>query len=70
LLANGITGVTVAEVHGDNVTYMKTVDAIKQRHVDLDQAAFHESLGTCFGRPIVKHELTFTELETPPHRHL
>jgi len=70
LLANGINGVTVAEVRGNNITYMKTADAIKQRYVDLEQVAFHESLGTCFGRTVEKQELIFTELQTPPHRHL
>ena len=50
LLEEGITGVTVIKVVGDHVHYMDTHEAIKQRHVDLDQVALYEQLGVCFGR--------------------
>ncbi len=50
LLKRGTIGVTVAGVIGKQIRYMKTEDAIKQRHVDLDQVALYENLGTCFGR--------------------
>ena len=70
LLEAGITGVTVAGVHGNTVRYMPTTEAIKQRHVDLGLVAFHEALGTCFGRKIDGPKLTFEELKAPPDRHL
>ena len=70
LLLRGIDGVTVAGVHGREIRYMKTADAIKQRHVDLAQVALHESLGTCFGRRMSRLDLQFVELTAPPERHL
>ena len=70
LLLRGIHGVTVAGVCGDEIRYMRTEAAIKQRHVDLAQVALHESLGTCFGRPAGRVDLTFVELASPPERHV
>jgi len=32
------------------VYYMETHEAIKQRHVDLDEVTLFEQLGFCFGR--------------------
>jgi 6-phosphofructokinase 1 len=70
LLANDICGVTVVDVKDNKIRYMKTVDAIKERHVDLGLAAFHEDLGICFGRKKVKAKLEFNEFEGVPERHL
>lgn len=50
LLNQGITGVTVAGINGGKVRYMDTKEAIKQRHVDLQQVAIYEAMGICFGR--------------------
>jgi len=50
LLSKGVTGVTVVGVEGKKVEYKPTAEVIKQRHVDTDEVALFESLGTCFGR--------------------
>lgn len=50
LLKQGLSGVTVVDVKGHQVRYMKTKDAIVPRHVDLSVVEFYESLGVCFGR--------------------
>ena len=50
LLQKGISGVTVVGVSGEEIRYMDTADAIKQRHVNPVQITYHEQLGICFGR--------------------
>jgi len=70
LLKNGISGVTVAGVSGKKVRYVETKEAIKQRFVDMDQIAFHESLGICFGRKPVDYIPTFEKIVPPVERHL
>jgi len=70
LLMDGRVGVTVASVDGETVKYMKTVDAIKQRFVDLDLVAFHEQLGITFGREVKKCKLKYECLTEMPVRHL
>ena len=50
LLQKGISGVTVAGIAGEEIRYMNTAVAIKQRHVDPAQITYHEQLGICFGR--------------------
>ena len=37
-------------INGEEIRYMNTADAIKQRHVDAAQITYHEQLGICFGR--------------------
>ncbi|MBN1493129.1 MAG: 6-phosphofructokinase [Candidatus Omnitrophica bacterium] len=59
LLAKGLTGVTVVKVVGKHVSYMETHEAIKQRHVDLEQVALYEALGVCFGRVPVDYNPDF-----------
>ena len=51
-------GITVSGIKGKKIQYMATVDAIKQRHVDLDIVAIYEQLGICFGRkkPVINPE--------------
>ncbi len=50
LLTHGLGGNTVVKVRGAKITYKSTAEVIKQRFVDLNTVAFHETLGTCFGR--------------------
>ncbi len=59
LLEEGITGVTVVKVVGSHVYYMETHEAIKQRHVDLDQISLYEALGVCFGRKPLEYKPEF-----------
>ncbi|MBI4846770.1 MAG: 6-phosphofructokinase [Candidatus Omnitrophica bacterium] len=50
LLEKGITGVTFARISDNKIKYMKTEEAIKQRHVNLDRIVMYEYMGICFGR--------------------
>ena len=50
LLTKGLGGNTIVRVRGTKITYQATAKVIEQRHVDLNTVAFHETLGTCFGR--------------------
>ncbi|MBU0985427.1 MAG: 6-phosphofructokinase [candidate division Zixibacteria bacterium] len=50
LLLHDVGGVTVTGFHNNKVYYMKIKEAIKQRHVDLDDVNLFEQLGFCFGR--------------------
>ena len=70
LLVQGVSAVTVAGVQGGTVRYMKTAEAIEQRRVDRKLVAFHEDLGTCFGRVPENPELKFALLGSAPERHL
>jgi 6-phosphofructokinase 1 len=70
LLVEGMAGVTVAGVQGSVIRYMNTAEAIQQRHVDLAQVAFHESLGVCFGRSPARLKLEFVALTSPPERYM
>lgn len=70
LLDQGIAGVTVVGVDGESIKYMKTADAIKQRHVDPAQVAFHETLGICFGRKPEPFSSQFKEITGRIERHL
>ena len=70
LLSEGVYGVTVAGVIGSEIQYMKTEDAIKQRHVDLNEIALFEEMGMCFGRKGMPFEPIFKEVQGRPWRHL
>jgi len=70
LLANGIWGVTVVHVNDGKIKYMDTKDAIKQRHVDVELASYHEDLGVCFGREQVKANMEFVKITDKPDRHM
>ncbi len=70
LLLQDIIGVTVAFVDGVNIKYMSTSEAIKQRHVDLSEVAFHEQLGVCFGRKGVALKNSFQKIAGHVERHL
>ena len=64
LLEDGKTGVTVAGVYGREILFMKTTDAIKQRHVDLAEIALYEEMGICFGRTPNAFDPLYTELSS------
>ena len=70
LLKNGIKGVTVARVQGEEITYLKTEQAIQQRHVDLNQVAIYENLGICFGRKPKKISFKFKEMKGNIERYM
>ena len=70
LLKDGITGVTLSGVKGREVRYMPAEMAIEQRHVDLDEVALFEQLGTCFGRKVKPFKPTFKELKDQPERYM
>mgnify|MGYP001600592519 CR=1 FL=1 len=70
LLQKGLTGVTVAGITNGRIRYMDTKDAIKQRHVDLNQVAVYEQLGTCFGRTPGPLNSQFDKIQGPVERHL
>lgn len=71
LLKKGITGVTVSQVAGQEIRYMKIEEAIKPRSVDLSQVALFESLGICFGRKtIAGYAPQFKEIKGLPERYL
>ena len=50
LLVHGVSGVTVVGIDGNEVSYMPSKDAIKQRYVDLNDISLYEAMGVCFGR--------------------
>jgi len=64
LLAKGISGVTIAGVDEDgHVQYIRTAEAIKQRHVNVGLVALYEDLGICFGRKPENYTPTFEEIK-------
>ncbi len=70
LLVQGISGVTVSNVSRGEISCLKTKDAIKQRHVDVEMLALFEELGVCFGRPPVRFSPTFREERRKSLRYL
>jgi 6-phosphofructokinase 1 len=70
LLANGITGVTVVGVEHEEITYIPTTEAIRQRFVDLNEIAFYESMGVSFGRETAEYYPIFREQVGMIHRYL
>ena len=70
LLVQGLSNVTVVDVHGGRIRYMGTPEAIVQRHVDLELVGFHERLGVCFGRKPQGVNLAFSEVHGAVQRHL
>jgi len=55
LALQGVFGVTVVKVEGKEICYQPTAEAIAERQVDLDEVAFYENLGFCFGRDPATH---------------
>ena len=70
LLLEGIYGVTVVGVEGNEISYLPTSEAIKQRYVDLQEIAFYEQLGVCFGREVKNYDPIFKRHEGVIHRYL
>jgi len=70
LLNKGTVGVTVVGIDGDKVRYMESKKAIEQRHVDLNQVAVYEAMGTCFGRTTQAYAPVFEKAEGRITRHL
>ena len=70
LLEQGITGVTFARLSANKIQYMKTAEAIKQRHVNLDRAMLYENLGICFGRKKMEQKAEFEEVSGKIDRYL
>jgi 6-phosphofructokinase 1 len=62
LLLGAMSGVTVVGVTGQEVKYMDTAEAIKQRFVDPALIAYHEQLGMCFGRKPATVKVNFTKI--------
>ena len=50
MLTKGFAGNTVVKIRGTKIFYKATAEVIKQRQVDLNAVALHETLGICFGR--------------------
>jgi len=69
LLAQGISGVTVAGISNGNIRYIDTKEAIKQNLVNTYQVAIHEGLGTCFGRNPGKIDTKAEKLDQAKERH-
>jgi 6-phosphofructokinase 1 len=63
LLLGGLSSVTVVGVTGQEVKYMPTAEAIKQRHVDPALIAYHEQLGMSFGRKPENVKVDFKKVE-------
>ncbi len=61
LLTKGLAGNTVVKVRGQKIFYKSTAEVIKQRHVDMNAIALHESLGICFGRKPGEYKPEFLE---------
>jgi len=70
LLVEGISGVTVSNVSRGEISYLKTKDAIRQRHVEVEMLALFEELGVCFGRRPVKFSPAFREERRKSLRYL
>lgn len=70
LMKQGITGVTVVGVEHQQVTYIPTEEAIEQRYIDINEIAFYEALGVCFGREPVEFEPEFIKQEGEIHRYM
>lgn len=70
LLKQGTVGVTIVGIDGEKVRFMESKKAIEQRHVDLNQVAVYEALGTCFGRPAQVYKPMFEKAEGRITRHL
>jgi 6-phosphofructokinase 1 len=70
LLTNGIEGVTVVGLESGTIKYLPTEQAIEQRHVDIEEVSFFESMGVCFGREPKKFNPTFKQQEGKIQRYM
>lgn len=70
LLLQGISGVTVSSMSRGEIVYMKTKDAIVQRHVDIGMLAVFEQMGVCFGREPQEFSPSYREEKRKSIRYL
>jgi len=70
LLNNGLSGVSVVGLNRGTIQYLETEKVIKQRFVDQEVVAFHENLGTCFGRKQENREIKFEKMSGAIERFL
>ncbi len=70
LMKKGIFGVTIVGIESDEITYIPTQLAIKQRNVELAEVAFYESMGVCFGREPEEYKPVFKEQIGKIHRYM
>ena len=70
LLVNGIEGVTVVGYNSGKIKYMPTKEAIKERNVDLEEIAFFENMGVCFGREPAEYKPKFEKVEGKIERYM
>lgn len=70
LLLENISGITCAGIENGVIKYLPTVEAIKQRPVDLDQVKFYEMQGFCFGRKKPATKVKARKLKGKIVRHL
>lgn len=68
LLDEGISGVTVVEVHDGRIRYMPTAEAIVQRSVNLNEVTFYEQMDVCFGRRPQSYVPVLEEMTGPIER--
>ncbi len=70
LLEKGLSGVTFARLSANKIRYLKTEDAIKQRHVNLDRVVLYETMGICFGRKRPEQAVQFEEIKGKVDRYI
>lgn len=63
LLSQGISGVTISTVENGKIKYVRTEEAIKQRHVDASTISLFEEMGVCFGRKKQEVKLETEEIK-------
>jgi 6-phosphofructokinase 1 len=66
----GIWGVTIVGVEAEEIIYIPTHEAIKQRNVELKEIAFYEAMGVCFGREPIQYKPTFRQHVGEIHRYM
>lgn len=66
----GIWGVTIVGVEAEEIIYIPTQEAIKQRNVELKEIAFYEAMGVCFGRDPIQYKPSFRQHVGEIHRYM
>ncbi len=62
LLLEGKSGVTVCDIANGEIRYLDSAEAIKPRHVNLEEIALYEMLGINFGRKPVEFTPAFAKV--------
>jgi len=60
----------VVGIDANEIQYMPTKEAIKQRFVDLDEVALYESMGVCFGRKAEEYKPTTKSISGKIERYM